>query len=98
MTARGLRIGLASATKLVLLAVSLGVTTALRFVRLFPNNDPIMAVMLPCAKRGRVAALVFPVAAMVLLTSCRSESGSGPSSRRRPTASSGSGSRTRTPP
>jgi hypothetical protein len=66
MTARGLRIGLASATRLVLLAVSLGVTTALRFVRLFPNNDPIMAVTLPCAKRGRVAAVVFPVAAMVL--------------------------------
>jgi hypothetical protein len=66
MTARGLRIGLASAAKVVLLAVSLGVTTALRWVRLFPNNDPIMAVTLPCAKRGRVAALVFPVAAMVL--------------------------------
>ena len=66
MTARGLRIGLASATRLVLLAVSLGVTIALRWVRLFPNNDPIMAVTLPCAKRGRVAALVFPIAAMVL--------------------------------
>jgi hypothetical protein len=66
MTARGLRIGLASATKLVLLAVSLGVTTALRFVRLFPNNDPIMAVTLPCAKRGRLSAVAFPVVAMVL--------------------------------
>ncbi len=66
MTARGFRIGLALATKLVLLAVSLGVTTALRWVRLFPNNDPIMAVTLPCAKRGRAAAVAFPVVAMVL--------------------------------
>jgi biotin transporter BioY len=66
MTARRLRIGLASATKLVLLAVSLGVTTALRFVRLFPNNDPIMAVMLSNAKRGRLSAVAFPVVAMVL--------------------------------
>ncbi len=66
MTARGLRIGLASATRLVLLAVSLGVTTALRWARLFPNNDPIMAVMLPCAKRGWMAALAFPVTSIVL--------------------------------
>jgi hypothetical protein len=66
MTTRGLRIGLASATRLVILGISLGVSTALRWVRLFPNNDPIMAVMLPCAKRGRAAAFAFPVVAMVL--------------------------------
>jgi hypothetical protein len=66
MTARGFRIGLASATRLVILGISLGVSTALRWMRLFPNNDPIMAVMLPCAKRGRAAALAFPVVAMVL--------------------------------
>jgi hypothetical protein len=66
MTTRGLRIGLASVTRLVILGISLGVSTALRWVRLFPNNDPIMAVMLPCAKRGRVAAVAFPVVAMVL--------------------------------
>lgn len=66
MSGRGTRFGLAAATKAALLVVSLGVTTALRFVRLFPNNDPIMAVMLPCSKRGRVAAVAFPVAAMVL--------------------------------
>jgi hypothetical protein len=66
MTARGLRIGLASVTRLVILGIGLGVTTALRWVRIFPNNDPIMAVMLPCAKRGRVAAVAFPVVAMVL--------------------------------
>jgi hypothetical protein len=66
MTARGLRIGLASVTRLVILGIGLGVTTALRWVRLFPNNDPIMAVMLPCAKRGRAAAFAFPMVAMVL--------------------------------
>ena len=66
MTARGLRIGLASATRLVILGIGLGVTTALRWARLFPNNDPIMAVMLPCAKRGRAAAFAFPLVAMVL--------------------------------
>ena len=66
MTARGLRIGLASATRLVILGIGLGVTTALRWARLFPNNDPIMAVMLPCAKRGRAAAFAFPMVAMVL--------------------------------
>ncbi len=66
MTARGLRLGLASATRLVILGTSLGVTTALRWVRIFPNNDPVMAVMLPCAKRGRAAAVAFPVVAMVL--------------------------------
>jgi hypothetical protein len=66
MTTRGLRIGLASVTRLVILGVSLGVSTALRWVRLFPNNDPIMAVMLPCAKRGRAAAFAFPMVAMVL--------------------------------
>lgn len=66
MTARGLRIGLASVTRLVILGIGLGVTTALRWARIFPNNDPIMAVMLPCAKRGRAAAFAFPVVAMVL--------------------------------
>jgi hypothetical protein len=66
MTARGLRIGLAAAARLASLGICLGVTTALRWARLFPNNDPIMAVMLPCAKRGRAAAIAFPVAAMIL--------------------------------
>jgi hypothetical protein len=66
MTTRGVRGTLASATRLVILGISLGVSTALRWVRLFPNNDPIMAVMLPCAKRGRAAAFAFPVVAMVL--------------------------------
>jgi len=66
MTADGVRRALASATRLVILGISLGVSTALRWVRLFPNNDPIMAVMLPCAKRGRAAAFAFPVVAMVL--------------------------------
>jgi len=66
MTTRGVRGTLALATRLVILGTSLGVSTALRWVRLFPNNDPIMAVMLPCAKRGRAAAFAFPVVAMVL--------------------------------
>jgi hypothetical protein len=66
MTARGLRIGLASLTRLAVLGIGLGVTTALRWIRIFPNNDPVMAVMLPCAKRGRAAAVAFPVVAMVL--------------------------------
>jgi len=66
MTTRGVRGTLASATRLVILGISLGVSTALRWVRLFPNNDPIMAVMLPCAKRGRAAAFAFPMVAMVL--------------------------------
>ncbi len=66
MTARGIRIGLVSATRLAILGIGVGVTTGLRWACLFPNNDPIMAVMLPCAKRGRVAAVAFPVAAMVL--------------------------------
>jgi len=66
MTTRGVRGTLASATRLVILGISLGVSTALRWARLFPNNDPIMAVMLPCAKRGRAAAFAFPMVAMVL--------------------------------
>ncbi len=66
MTERGLRIGLASVTRLVFLGTALGVTTVLRWVRIFPNNDPIMAVMLPCAKRSRFWAFAFPVVAMVL--------------------------------
>jgi hypothetical protein len=66
MTADGVRRALASATRLVVLGVSLGVSTALRWAGIFPNNDPIMAVTLPCAKRGRAAAFAFPVVAMVL--------------------------------
>ncbi len=66
MTGWGLRIGLASAARLAVLGASLGVTTGLRALRLFPNNDPIMAVMFPCAKRGRLPAVAFPVMAMVL--------------------------------
>ncbi len=66
MTTTGVRGTFASVTRLVILGISLGVSTALRWVRLFPNNDPIMAVMLPCAKRGRAAAFAFPIVAMVL--------------------------------
>jgi len=66
MSGRGIRFGLAAAARCAILALSLGVTTALRWARIFPSNDPILAVMLPCAKRGRVAAVAFPVAAMVL--------------------------------
>jgi hypothetical protein len=49
-----------------LFALSLGLVTVLRLARLFPNNDPIMAVMLPYARRSRASAVIFPVAAMVL--------------------------------
>ncbi len=66
MTTRGLRISLSAAARLAILGISFGVTTALRWVRLFPNNDPIMAVMLPCAKRGRLAAVTFPALSMVV--------------------------------
>ena len=61
-----IRVGLAAAARLVVLGIALAVSTALRWARLFPNNDPIMAVLLPCAKRGRAAAFAFPVIAMVL--------------------------------
>jgi hypothetical protein len=66
MTRRGFQLGVAAAARLAILAIGLGVSTALRWVRLFPNNDPIMAVVLPCAKRGRLAAVAFPVLAMVV--------------------------------
>ena len=66
MNGKGARLGIASMARCVLFAVGLGVSTALRLARFFPNNDPIMAVTLPFAKRGRVAALAFPVMAMVL--------------------------------
>ncbi len=59
-------VGVASAARAVLFGVGLGVSTTLRLAHLFPNKDPIMAVMLPYAKRGRVAAVAFPVAAMLL--------------------------------
>ena len=52
--------------RLAVFGLGLGISTALRLARFFPNNDPIMAVTLPYAKRGRVAAFVFPVLAMVL--------------------------------
>jgi len=63
---RGAQFGVTSAANLVILALGLGICTMLRLARFFPNNDPIMAVTLPYAKRGRVAAFVFPALAMVL--------------------------------
>ena len=66
MSEEGSRIGVASGARIVIFAVGLGVSTALRWVRFFPNNDPIMAVTLPYARRGRVSAVLFPVAAMAL--------------------------------
>jgi uncharacterized membrane protein len=52
--------------RLAVFGLGLGISTALRWARFFPNNDPIMAVTLPYAKRGRVAAAAFPALAMVL--------------------------------
>ncbi len=47
--------------------LGLGVSSLLRFASLFPNNDPIMAVVLPYAKnRKRWLAISFPILAMVL--------------------------------
>jgi len=66
MRTKGMDLGVASIARLALLGLGLGVTTALRFARLFPNNDPILAVMLPYAKRSRLAAFGFPVLAMGL--------------------------------
>lgn len=60
------RRAVAGAARLLLWVVGLGATTALRGLRLFPNNDPILAVALPYAERGHAAAAAFPVAAMVL--------------------------------
>ncbi len=60
------RRAIAAAARLSLWVMGLGATTALRGLRLFPNNDPILAVTLPYAKRGRAAAVAFPVAAMIL--------------------------------
>ena len=66
MNRKGTQLGIASMARCVLFGIGLGASTALRLARFFPNNDPIMAVTLPYAKRGRVAALAFPVVAMVL--------------------------------
>ena len=66
MKRRGIQLGVASIAPLAVLGLGLGVTTALRFARFFPNNDPILAVTLPYAKRGRLAAFGFPVSAMVV--------------------------------
>jgi hypothetical protein len=63
---RGAQLGIASIARLAAFGLGLGVSTALRWARFFPNNDPIMAVTLPYAKRGRVAAAAFPALAMVL--------------------------------
>jgi len=63
---RGAQLGIASIARLAVFGLGLGISTALRWARFFPNNDPIMAVTLPYAKRGRVAAFVFPALAMVL--------------------------------
>jgi hypothetical protein len=63
---RGAQFGITSIARLAVFGLGLGISTALRLARFFPNNDPIMAVTLPYAKRGRVAAFVFPVLAMVL--------------------------------
>jgi len=66
MNGKTTQLGITSLARCVLFGVGLGMSTALRLARFFPNNDPIMAVTLPYAKRGRVAALAFPVVAMVL--------------------------------
>ena len=66
MNRRRAKLGIASAARIILFGIGLGVSTALRAARLFPNNDPIMAVTLPYAKRGRLAAVAFPVLAIVL--------------------------------
>jgi len=66
MKTRNQRAGIALIAKAIVLGVGLGSTVVLRLARLFPNNDPIMAVVLPCAKRDRTAAFVFPVLAMVV--------------------------------
>lgn len=66
MKRRGIQLGVASIARLAVLGLGLGVTTVLRFARLFPNNDPILAVTLPYAKRGRLVAFGFPVLAMVV--------------------------------
>jgi hypothetical protein len=63
---RGAQLGIASIARLAVFGLGLGISTALRWARFFPNNDPIMAVTLPYAKRGRVAAAAFPALAMVL--------------------------------
>lgn len=73
MTNRKGVLGWSSVASAILFALSLGLATTLRLARLFPNNDPIMAAMLPYARRGRVGAVIFPLAAMVLfdLVSCQ---------------------------
>lgn len=61
------RAGLASAMGFFVFGLGLAASTVLRFANLFPNNDPIMAVAMPYAKRKRVwMAMAFPVLAMVL--------------------------------
>ncbi len=66
MNRRGAQFGVTSAAKLAVFGLGLGICTALRLARFFPNNDPIMAVTLPYSKRGRLAASLFPALAMVL--------------------------------
>ncbi|MEW6216778.1 MAG: hypothetical protein AB1543_03775 [Candidatus Bipolaricaulota bacterium] len=58
--------GASAVVSATLFALSLGLVTVLRLARLFPNNDPILAVVLSYARRGRLGAVVFPAAAMVL--------------------------------
>jgi hypothetical protein len=61
------RLGLASSMGLLIFGLGLLVSSVLRLAKLFPNNDPIMAVMLPYAKqKRRWMAVAFPVLAMVL--------------------------------
>jgi hypothetical protein len=60
------RAGLASSMGLVVFGVGLVVASLLRLAHFFPNNDPIMAVVLPYARRRRQwMAIGFPVVAMV---------------------------------
>jgi hypothetical protein len=66
MSKRGVQFGVASVARIAVFGLGLGICTALRWARFFPNNDPIMAVTLPYAKRGRLAASLFPALAMVL--------------------------------
>ncbi len=66
MSKRGVQFGVTTAARLAVFGLGLGICTALRLARFFPSNDPIMAVTLPYAKRGPVAASLFPALAMVL--------------------------------
>jgi len=61
------RVGVASSMGLLIFGVGLAACSLLRLAHLFPNNDPLMAVALPYAKRrSRWMAIAFPPLAMLL--------------------------------